>query len=38
MENTEKTKSETTKIEGIAAQINLSPGSETHKRFAQLMK
>lgn len=38
MENTEKTKPETTKIEGIAAQINLSPGSETHKRFAQLMK
>ena len=37
-ENNTKTKSETTKIEGIAAQINLSPGSETHKRFAQLMK
>lgn len=37
-ENNTKTKSETTKIEGIAAQINLSPGSETHRRFAQLMK
>lgn len=38
MENTEKTKSETTKIDGISAQINLSPGSETHRRFAQLMR
>lgn len=38
MENTEKTKTETTKIDGISAQINLSPGSETHRRFAQLMK
>ena len=37
-ENNTKTKSETTKIEGISAQINLSPGSETHKRFARLMK
>ena len=38
MENTEKPKSETTKIDGISAQINLSPGSETHRRFAQLMR
>ena len=38
MENTEKTKAETTKIDGISAQINLSPGSETHRRFAQLMR
>ncbi len=38
MENTEKSKSETVKIDGISAQINLSPGSETHRRFAQLMR
>lgn len=38
MENTEKTKTETTKFDGISAQINLSPGSETHRRFAQLMR
>lgn len=38
MENTEKTKAETTKFDGISAQINLSPGSETHRRFAQLMR
>lgn len=38
MENTEKQKTETTKIDGISAQINLSPGSETHRRFAQLMR
>lgn len=37
-ENTNKTKSETTKFDGISAQINLSPGSETHRRFAQLMR
>lgn len=37
-ENNTKTKSETTKIDGISAQINLSPGSETHRRFAQLMR
>ena len=37
-ENTNKTKSETVKIDGISAQINLSPGSETHRRFAQLMR
>lgn len=37
-ENTNKTKSETTKIDGISAQINLSPGSETHRRFAELMR
>lgn len=37
-ENTNKTKSKTVKIEGISAQINLSPGSETHRRFAQLMR
>lgn len=34
MENTEKT----TKIDGISAQINLSPGSETHRRFSELMR
>lgn len=28
---------ETIKFNGIAAQINLSPGSETHRRFAELM-
>ncbi len=38
MENNEKPKSETVKIDGISAQINLSPGSETHRRFAQLMR
>lgn len=38
MENNEKQKTETTKIDGISAQINLSPGSETHRRFAQLMR
>ena len=32
----EKT-NETDKIDGISAQINLSPGSETHRRFAKLM-
>lgn len=37
-ENTNKTKSKTVKIDGISAQINLSPGSETHRRFAQLMR
>lgn len=37
-ENTNKTKSETVKIEGVSAQINLSPGSETHRRFAELMR
>lgn len=37
-ENTQKPKTETTKIDGISAQINLSPGSETHRRFAQLMR
>lgn len=37
-ENNTKTKSETVKIDGISAQINLSPGSETHRRFAQLMR
>lgn len=41
MENTETTtkpRQETTKFDGISAQINLSPGSETHRRFAALMK
>lgn len=38
MENTEKQKTETTKFDGISAQINLSPGSETHRRFAQMMR
>lgn len=37
-ENNTKTKPETTKIEGVSAQINLSPGSETHRRFAELMR
>lgn len=38
LENTTKTKTETTKIDGISAQINLSPGSETHRRFVELMR
>lgn len=44
MENAETTntnakpRQETTKFDGISAQINLSPGSETHRRFAALMK
>lgn len=38
MENNEKPKAETTKFDGISAQINLSPGSETHRRFSQLMR
>ena len=38
MENTEKQKTETTKFDGISAQINLSPGSETHRSFSQLMR
>ena len=29
---------ETPKFDGISAQINLSPGSETHRRFAELMR
>lgn len=37
-ENTTKPKTETVKIDGISAQINLSPGSDTHRRFARLMK
>lgn len=37
-ENNTKTKPETVKIDGVSAQINLSPGSETHRRFAQLMR
>lgn len=36
--NTQKTKTETTKIDGVSAQINLTPGSETHRRFAELLK
>lgn len=36
-ENTNKTKSETVKIDGISAQINLGTGSETHRRFAQFV-
>ena len=35
-ENTNKTKSETVKFHGFSAQINLSPGSETHRRFGEL--
>ena len=42
MDNTEeniiKPRTESTKIDGISAQINLSPGSETHRRFAKLMR
>lgn len=38
LENTTKTKAEATKIDGISAQINLSPGSETHRRFAEMMR
>lgn len=29
---------ETPKFDGISAQINLSPGSVTHRRFAELMR
>ena len=29
---------ETPKFDGISAQINLSPGSETHRRFAEMMR
>lgn len=29
---------ETPKFDGISAQINLSPGSDTHRRFAEMMR
>lgn len=29
---------ETPKFDGISAQINLSPGSETHRRFAEMLR
>ena len=35
-ENTNKPKAETVKFHGFSAQINLSPGSETHRRFGEL--
>lgn len=38
LENNTKTKPETAKIDGISAQINLSPGSETHRRFAEMLR
>lgn len=45
MENTEQTtvqtpkpKAEPTKFDGVSAQINLSPNSEIHRRFARLFK
>lgn len=34
-ENTNKTKSETVRFHGFPAQINLSPGSDIHRRFAE---
>ena len=34
-ENANKTKSETVRFHGFPAQINLSPGSETHRRFGE---
>ena len=37
-ENKPQPKTETTKFDGVSAQINLSPGSETHQRFARLMR
>lgn len=37
-ENKPQPKPETTKFDGVSAQINLSPGSETHQRFARLMR
>lgn len=37
-DNLAKPKTETTKIDGVSAQINLSPGSAVHQRFARLFK
>ena len=44
MENEQKnektgneTRMKSVKIDGVSAQINLGPGSETHRRFAKLM-
>jgi hypothetical protein len=34
-ENTNKTKLETVRFHGFPAQINLTPGSETHRRFGE---
>lgn len=34
-ENTNKTKSETVRFHGFPAQINLSPGSDIHRRFGE---
>lgn len=36
-ENTNKPVNETSKIDGVSAQINLGPGSETHRRFTRLL-
>lgn len=36
-EKTTKTKTETAKIEGVSAQINLGAGSETHRQFAEIV-
>ena len=36
MENNEKTEAGPVKFHGFSAQINLSPGSETHRRFGEL--
>ena len=35
-ENSTKQRTEVVKIDGVSPQINLSPGSETHKRFARI--
>lgn len=38
MDEQKNTPKETPKFDGISAQINLSPGSETHRRFAEMMR
>ena len=37
MENEEKSTKESTKVNGVSAQINLGVGTPTHLRFARLM-
>lgn len=37
-ENAQKPNAEATKIDGVSAQINLSPGSDLHRLFARLRK
>lgn len=38
MDEQKNTPKETPKFDGISAQINLSPGSDTHRRFAEMMR